>query len=49
MGQAEIDKQLVARVQNGDRDAYDLLVIKYQNRVVKIPNFRVLPGTPVKS
>ena len=38
MGQAENDKQLVARVQNGDRDAYDLLVIKYQNRVVKIVN-----------
>lgn len=30
------DQQLVARVQKGDRRAFDLLVIKYQHRVVAL-------------
>ena len=30
MGDREIDQQLVERVQQGDKHAFDLLVIKYQ-------------------
>ncbi|MFT5211911.1 MAG: RNA polymerase sigma-70 factor (ECF subfamily) [Flavobacterium sp.] len=32
--QKETDKQLVARVQRGDKRAYDLLVLKYQHKIV---------------
>lgn len=32
--QAEIDQQLVARVQAGDKSAFDLLVKKYQHKIV---------------
>jgi RNA polymerase sigma-70 factor (ECF subfamily) len=32
----EIDEALVARVQRGDRHAFDLLVLKYQNRVAAL-------------
>lgn len=32
------DKQLVARVQKGDRRAFDLLVIKYQHRILTLVN-----------
>lgn len=32
----QIDRQLVSRVQHGDRGAFDLLVIKYQSRVASI-------------
>jgi RNA polymerase sigma-70 factor (ECF subfamily) len=32
--QAETDQQLVERVQRGDKRAYDLLVLKYQHRIV---------------
>ena len=30
----ETDKQLVERVQRGDKRAYDLLVLKYQHKIV---------------
>lgn len=33
---ADSDKQLVARVQKGDRRAFDLLVIKYQKRIIAL-------------
>lgn len=33
---ADADKQLVARVQKGDRRAFDLLVIKYQKRIIAL-------------
>lgn len=33
---ASSDKQLVARVQKGDRRAFDLLVIKYQKRIIAL-------------
>lgn len=36
--QQEEDQQLVARVQKGDRRAFDLLVIKYQHRVLALVN-----------
>lgn len=32
----DTDKQLVAKVQNGDKRAFDLLVIKYQHRIFAI-------------
>lgn len=34
--QQENDQQLVARVQKGDRRAFDLLVIKYQHRILAL-------------
>jgi RNA polymerase sigma-70 factor (ECF subfamily) len=36
MSQDENDQQLVRRVQKGDRSAFDLLVLKYQHRVLKL-------------
>lgn len=33
-----LDDDLVARVQQGDKKAYDLLVIKYQHKVVQLVN-----------
>lgn len=36
MGEKNADLQLVERVQRGDKKAFDLLVIKYQNRLVKL-------------
>ncbi len=36
MGDDGTDKSLVERVQNGDKKAFDLLVLKYQHRIVKL-------------
>lgn len=36
MGEKEIDKKLVERVQKGDKKAFDLLVLKYQQRIVNL-------------
>jgi RNA polymerase sigma-70 factor (ECF subfamily) len=36
MTQDETDQQLVQRVQQGDKSAFDLLVLKYQHRVLKL-------------
>jgi len=36
MGENITDKQLVERVQRGDRKAFDLLVLKYQQRIVNL-------------
>ena len=36
MGEREIDQALVERVQRGDKTAFDLLVQKYQHRVIKV-------------
>jgi RNA polymerase sigma-70 factor, ECF subfamily len=36
MGEREVDQELVARVQKGDKRAYDLLVRKYQHRVINL-------------
>jgi RNA polymerase sigma-70 factor (ECF subfamily) len=33
---AQADRQLVARVQKGDKRAFDLLVIKYQHRILSL-------------
>lgn len=32
----EVDAELVARVQNGDKRAFDLLVLKYQRKVIRL-------------
>jgi len=34
----QLDKDLVKRVQQGDKSAYDLLVIKYQHRIIQLVN-----------
>jgi RNA polymerase sigma-70 factor (ECF subfamily) len=36
MGSTLIDSELVKRVQQGDKSAFDLLVVKYQQRVVNL-------------
>ncbi len=36
MGKESIDQELVERVQQGDRAAFDLLVRKYQHKVIKL-------------
>ena len=36
MGERDVDEELVARVQRGDKRAFDLLVLKYQNRVASL-------------
>ncbi|MEQ8663967.1 MAG: RNA polymerase sigma factor RpoE [Gammaproteobacteria bacterium] len=36
MGDNTTDSELVRRVQDGDRGAFDLLVLKYQHRIVKL-------------
>ncbi len=36
MGKRNADQDLVERVQNGDKSAFDLLVRKYQSKVVKL-------------
>ena len=36
MGEQSIDRDLVARVQRGDKKAFDLLVLKYQHKIVKL-------------
>ena len=36
MGDREVDQQLVERVQNGDKHAFDLLVIIYQRKLARL-------------
>ncbi len=36
MGEQQTDQELVARVQQGDKKAFDLLVLKYQHRLAKL-------------
>ena len=36
MSERDIDQQLVNRVQQGDRHAFDLLVVKYQRRLARL-------------
>ena len=36
MGETTTDQELVKRVQAGDKRAFDLLVLKYQNRIIKL-------------
>ncbi|MGR8981356.1 MAG: RNA polymerase sigma factor RpoE [Gammaproteobacteria bacterium] len=34
----ELDENLVVRVQQGDKSAYDLLVVKYQHKIIQLVN-----------
>ncbi|MCW8907232.1 MAG: RNA polymerase sigma factor RpoE, partial [Sedimenticola sp.] len=36
MGERQIDQELVERVQRGDKRAFDLLVLKYQQKVANL-------------
>ncbi len=36
MGEAQVDQLLVERVQKGDKAAFDLLILKYQHRIVSL-------------
>lgn len=36
MGEKEIDMELVQRVQRGDKSAFDVLVLKYQNKIANL-------------
>ena len=36
MGEREVDAELVARVQRGDKRAFDLLVLKYQRKIMRL-------------
>lgn len=36
MGDSHTDNELVARVQKGDKSAFDLLVLRYQHRIIKL-------------
>jgi len=36
MGESHIDHELVARVQRGDKKAFDLLVLKYQQKIANL-------------
>ncbi len=36
MGDREIDQQLVERVQRGDKQAFNLLVVKYQRKLARL-------------
>jgi len=36
MGEGKTDQDLVERVQRGDKKAFDVLVLKYQHRIVKL-------------
>lgn len=36
MGEAQVDQMLVERVQKGDKAAFDLLISKYQHRIVSL-------------
>ncbi len=35
-GDSEVDRQLVRRVQNGEKAAFDVLVLKYQHKLLKL-------------
>ena len=36
MGETSVDQELVRRVQHGDKKAFDVLVRKYQQKIVKL-------------
>jgi RNA polymerase sigma-70 factor (ECF subfamily) len=38
MGERSIDLALIKRVQKGDKAAFDVLVLKYQNRIIQLVN-----------
>ena len=38
MGERSIDQALVEQVQQGDKQAFDVLVLKYQNKIIQLVN-----------
>jgi RNA polymerase sigma-70 factor (ECF subfamily) len=38
MGERSIDQMLVEQVQRGDKQAFDVLVLKYQNKIIQLVN-----------
>jgi len=38
MGERSIDQTLVEQVQQGDKQAFDVLVLKYQNKIIQLVN-----------
>lgn len=36
MGESSVDQDLVKRVQDGDKKAFDILVLKYQHRIINL-------------
>ena len=36
MSEREVDQKLVVKVQKGDKNAFDVLVLKYQHKVIKV-------------
>ena len=38
MGERSIDQALVERVQRGEKQAFDVLVLKYQNKIIQLVN-----------
>ena len=36
MSERDVDAELVARVQRGERQAFDLLVLKYQRKIIRL-------------
>ena len=47
MSEASLDQELVERVQRGDKKAFDLLVLKYQHKIVKLIS-RYIPTASLK-
>ncbi|MFV1996833.1 MAG: RNA polymerase sigma factor RpoE [Acidiferrobacterales bacterium] len=48
MDERSVDAELVVRVQSGDKSAFDLLVIKYQHRVMKLVSRYIRDGAEVE-
>ena len=36
MSERQVDQKLVVKVQQGDKTAFDVLVLKYQHKVIKV-------------
>lgn len=48
MGDREVDQQIVERVQNGDKQAFNLLVIKYQRKLARLLSHFIRDATEVE-
>ena len=48
MGDREIDQQLVERAQQGDKQAFDLLVVKYQRKLARLLSQFIRDSTEVE-
>ena len=44
MGERQVDHELVIRVQQGDKKAFDLLVLKYQQKIAIIHFCQMRPS-----